>query len=382
MNILTVIGNGFDLSVGAETSYSAFFSSDYYKNKRERYRIWIDDVNRLNQGLGIWSRDGLEISCWDLVFCMELDKDKRLYGDVYWCDVEQVIHDTLTESSKESFSWREVFRVMHEFYTANDDRADLRKFFSGCSKEVIAMCWYLHEKYDEWQDSFSSLEVFYQKIHEELKEFEQAFGLYICEQTEKDTFQDNARDRLSLLLYDSVMTQANDEDIIYLDSFNYTQYSNSIAKSIRHLNGDYNHPIFGIEITEGEIKNFPEIQRFTKTARRLYQDVFYHSNEKERYPNNIEKAVVFGHSLNRMDYDYFVYLFNLLKFNTFDETKMGRIQFAYSIYDSTKAEDIKNSLVESVYSLLNYYEELVSGRNRNILINMLRWNNKIELKSI
>ena len=94
-------------------------------------------------------------------------------------------------------------------------------------------------------------------------------------------------------------------------------------------------------------------------------------------PVEIDGAVVFGHSLNRMDYDYFNYLFTVLRFNTFDVEKMGNIEFSYRVYDSDRAEEIRNHQADLIYDLLNYYEGYVSKTNQHILINLLRFSGKL-----
>ena len=76
----------------------------------------------------------------------------------------------------------------------------------------------------------------------------------------------------------------------------------------------------------------------------------------------IDRAVVFGHSLNEMDYDYFNYLFTLLKFHTLDIEKMGSIEFVNNIYDSSRMNEIRNRQAEKIYNLFDYYEDYVGGK--------------------
>ena len=85
-------------------------------------------------------------------------------------------------------------------------------------------------------------------------------------------------------------------------------------------------------------------------------------------------------SLNKMDYDYFNYLFTLLKFNTFDVEKMGSVEFVYRIYDPDRANEIRNNYADAIYDVLNYYEGYVSKTNQNILINLLRFSGKLTIR--
>ena len=81
-----------------------------------------------------------------------------------------------------------------------------------------------------------------------------------------------------------------------------------------------------------------------------------------------------------MDYDYFNYLFTMLRFNTFEIEKMGNIEFLFSIYDDAKKDKIRNDHAEAVYKLLNKYEDDVSKTNQHILINLLRFSGKLIIK--
>ena len=42
MKKILVIGNGFDLAIGAKTSYKAFFESEYYEEITKKVFKWID----------------------------------------------------------------------------------------------------------------------------------------------------------------------------------------------------------------------------------------------------------------------------------------------------------------------------------------------------
>ena len=116
--------------------------------------------------------------------------------------------------------------------------------------------------------------------------------------------------------------------------------------------------------------------------RRLQQDSHNISIPINVMPSTIDRAVVFGHSLNKMDYDYFNYLFTMLHFNTFEIDKMGSIEFVYTIYDPAKADEIRSKYADAIYDLFDYYEGYVSGTNRKILANLLRFSGKLKISDI
>ena len=380
INRLLVVGNGFDLQAGAKTSYKSFFDSEYYKEKRELAFSWMNEAIQYKHRLFPINYDSSLLNCWDMLFCMQSKNNSKFKNDISWCDVEQVIHDALVRDRPGDFTWQGVYQAMHQYYA--DSEYDLINIFSRHSEEIAIMCDMLIRLETEWPETvFQNTDAFYKKVLEQLKEFEMCFGLYIHEQTSTNSFQEKTEELVKRLLYNSVISDEVECDFLHTDSFNYSEYDH-YSMNFRHLNGDWLHPIFGIDLTEDERKQYPEAECFTKTSRRLFQDVFEESKGSNVEPYKIDTAIIFGHSLNRMDYDYFVYLFNLLRFNSFDERQMGEIQFVYSIYDPNQEKDIKNNIAQAVYSLLNYYEEYWRGKNQNTLINMLRWNNKIKIRKL
>lgn len=86
--------------------------------------------------------------------------------------------------------------------------------------------------------------------------------------------------------------------------------------------------------------------------------------------------------MNEMDYDYFYYIFTMLKFNTFNSQEMGIIEFLFDIYDSNKDEQIRDKHSEAVYTLLEQYENSISPNNQHVLINLLRFSGKLIIREI
>ena len=86
--------------------------------------------------------------------------------------------------------------------------------------------------------------------------------------------------------------------------------------------------------------------------------------------------------MEKMDYDYFNYLFTMLRFNTMDIEKMGSKVFVYKVYDQAKWDEIRNKQADSVYAILNDYEKHISGTNQHVLINLLRFSGKLKIKEL
>ena len=373
---LLVIGNGFDLTIGARTSYKSFFESDHYEETKKKAFEWINlgEIQMRNgSALSRVNMLDFDFNCWDLLFCMESKFEKGFNEKANWCDIESVIHDSLIDFSVNKISWKHVYELLHgHFYEKTREAGDppLPKDkigFEHANIKTKVMYYYLVNQ-GGMEEGSRNKSVFYEVLLDELKKFECSFGFYIRQETENDDYRYNAQFKAQQLV--------GTKEGLQIDSFNYSDFSAGKI-DIRHINGDCNDPIFGIDLTEEEEREYPEIRCFTKTSRRVRQDSHKMNRDSRWRPIVIDGAVVFGHSLNRMDYDYFNYLFTLLRFNTFDVEKMKSIEFAYKIYDSNKTDEIRNRQADLIYDLLNYYESYVSKTNQHILINLLRFSGKL-----
>lgn len=377
MSELLVLGNGFDLTLGAKTSYDDYFNSNYYseiKNKTFEFIFDIEDSVRYSSNSISFNICDINFNCWDLLFCLE-SKYNSAFQDlssIKWCDIEKVIHDSLVDSvSKENF-WDKVLSRLHRYTADHSRQIDYSNIYSTEQKiKVKAMCMYFISKDKSFYNSNTD---FYDNLLLELKDFEHRFGLYIERETkENDDYLYRAQSM--------VLRLANNHNSVLVDNFNYSDFSSGII-TIRHINGDVLDPIFGIEISNEESRNNHSINSFSKTSRRLHQDANYQNKDTKWNMPKIDKAIIYGHSLNLMDYDYFRYLFALLKFNTFEIEKMGSIEFVYKIYDRKKEKDIIKTYTDSVYALFNLYEENIRSTNRQDLINLLRFSGKLKITRI
>ncbi len=377
MSNLLVIGNGFDLSIGARTSYKCFFESQYYEQTRETIFQWIelwDRGERIPPNVNLVQYD---FNCWDFLFCLISKGHEKDLERIKWCDIEKVIYDSLINTDISSFSWEIVREIL-------DDNLNNRQYHAGdpigaqylrtktSDRSIRMMVDYLSLQ-ENWRESSVDKTAFYDALLNALKQFELSFGMYIRLTTSSDDYRDRACHQAEKLLDDSVDR--------WIDSFNYSSFRCNRTK-IRHINGDDDAPIFGVNLSLKEEADRPELMRFSKTSRRIHQDTEFDRRNKEWSAMRVENAVVFGHSLNQMDYDYFHYLFTMLQFHTFDLDKMGSIRFVYKLYDTGRSEEIKSRFADSVHELLSCYENNVSSNNSHVLINLLRFSNKLSIDKL
>lgn len=380
MSSLLVIGNGFDLNLGAKTSYKDFFESKTYSDTITKLEKWVNCFTIHNNAVDVFVGNmlGYDFTCWDLLFYLVSTKGplRRTTDSIRWCDVETVIHDSLVGDIREgefSFSWKQVDKLLFE--NPSSDPSDYYE-------QVVAS--YIDNHFEKGIN-------LHQVLLDELIRFEKKFGAYIKKATGTTEYQDDAEDLVKRL--------CDAPQNLYVDSFNYSAFR-FIAPTgltinfgdkdqvctknrvIRHINGNYSNPIFGIDLTEDEKRKHPQCIRFTKTSRRLQQDSHCLTQTIREWPESVNHAVVFGHSLNRMDYDYFNYLFTILHFNAFELDKMGSIEFVYSIYNPQKADEIRSNYADAIYNLIDYYEGHVNGMKQKVLANLLRFSGKLKIREL
>ena len=379
MDTLLVIGNGFDLSANAKSSYNSFFESDYYSKRKESAQKWVNNciyAARDSSRLEVVNMEEYICNCWDILFYMESIEGGWLYDwqKSDWCDIEQVIHDSLINTSRNKMSWSRVYEDLHRYYY--EKRGDLSTLIQRSHNNIernieIYMCCC------NWEEYSKNKNTFYRSLLEQLNGFEQFFGGYIQQETARTEYKEKAKSLMECLINEKIDNLSYNLNI---DSFNYSDFLSGEIP-IRHINGDYNNPIFGVELSEEE-KSISYNHIFTKTSRRLRQDSFCIQNGIGDGLNTIDKVIVFGHSLNKMDYDYYNYIFTMLQYNTFDIDKMGVIEFVFRVYDDRKQIDIRNNYTNKVYALLKHFEKHAGNINSNVLINMLRFSGKLKIYEI
>ncbi len=138
-------------------------------------------------------------------------------------------------------------------------------------------------------------------------------------------------------------------------TFNYDDYRlKNLCKNLVHINGDTSNPIFGIN-SDGVMSDDPTF-KFTKVSR---QKNLKNENDEEARKKPFQYLVVFGHSLDEADYDYFFSEFDRLKI--LEDYNSSKIVFAYNVYDQEKKFEINNEYRTNVSKLLKKY--IASRRN-------------------
>lgn len=358
-----VIGNGFDLYCKLETSYPNFFhvikkenerifnAIDDYKNglikRNENYKHNPDFCNppRPFYGFG----DGVidtENNIWNVLFIILRLSDYPVRNE--WSEIEKIMTSSLKDDyvSKEGFHDIPSFKYIYDtFDTILDDYHSGKKYDVNNTFILTA---FINQK--RRTQNFKDKEEFYSWVLSQLNEFELRFGKYIkkVHDDNQDIFVERSKTLINQLCDPSSLTS------IY--TFNYDDYRlKDICKNLVHINGDTSNPIFGIN-SEGVMSDDPSF-KFTKVSRQ--------KNLKNEIDEEVRKIpfrylVIFGHSLDEADYDYFFSEFDKLKI--LEHCNSLKIVFAYNVYDKEKKLEINNEYRTDVSKLLKKY--ITSRRNQ------------------
>ena len=365
--IKVVLGNGFDLFCGLETKYINFFKSE--KSKYEEISKWSQSFKDINVYIGgrsvNWKNFGpqysvnIDFNLWDIYFALAIGEK-----DYNWCDIETEMIKTFTDNGK--IKWSRVYNISKNRYN---------NFLNDDNLEYILAGYIINKNPD-----ISTNEKFYMFILEELKKFEKNFGKYVSEEYNKkyDNYLKNASLFFSTL-------KSFGEEVKSIETFNYT--NNSVMRTykssdylneIKHINGDFNNPIFGVDSSRIDVDK-PEVI-FTKVSRRLLNSTLDNCLIGTTFDESFNSLVIFGHSLCEHDYSYFFPIFDYLEIS--NVMKSSTIIFAYNIYDASKKEDIILDYIRKVTKMINHYENYIGNNKENRLIDSLTAQGRIKFFEI
>lgn len=392
---LLILGNGFDLHCGLQSSYKDFFQSTILDTIGERFSL----LHIKAKSLGFWEALLLE-------YC-------KTYGniDYNWCDIETIIKDTILSigNNNKGIAFNALENVKR-----NEDPNDVIKTINDpIEKFVYQKCMSIYYSFDRRKiysnnEAFSSLIDYFLK---ELHKFERKFCKYIKNQivnpyNEKEVNEQyivNAMNLLKTLTgftdlkYDSIhdIIEQQDEDDceeplpttnqpscqeIYILSkefnnlystnilsFNYTAlfdilqvnspclYNNVHGKLCTHPcaeNCTDCNIIFGIDDTVIQSQDDDSgLYKFSKTYRKmLNSDAGTHILPSK--DNQLIEIKFYGHSLNEADYSYFQSIFNY--YNLYENNNVSLIFYYSNGYEQT----------DKVYRLINTYGKTLSNKDQ------------------
>ena len=308
---LFILGNGFDLFMGLQTSYYMNF-------------LFMVDMKTYNENLKNERKsicnEGVKEHKIDLARLTSILKDNLFFQFLIsfpdakmWKDLENKIKDYV-----------DVVTDYLEFNKISEKYKEFIKMIDACIKNNIEykICLLNH-----------------------LKEFEHNFGNNFistrnhCAIHNKNEFENK--------IYNFFNFKNQN---VYVISFNYTTYLKCLFSEFNDTNffnihGTFKEPIFGI----GFYGEYSEKYNLFVKENRYDENKTIDKKYLNKLPNDINKIIIFGHSLSELDYSDFKNIFNKFKEKLF----YIDIEFRYFEYNDDKSERL--NIEKNSEKLLNEY---------------------------
>ena len=331
---LLVIGNGFDLNLGLESSFGHFYNSfctkenewDYVKIRSNIWRLllFFKYINHLSDGI--------------IKFEKEFPK---------WMDVEGFISEVLNNPNIIPFIEASIKDTIKHIQPSGQIYCSTRGDQLNEIKSYVQMR----------RDDFGCNNA-YRLLFEDLQLFENDFINYL----------ESKIDYQYIFKSSNLMSKlSGDYQNTYVISFNYTKLPDEL-KGINQVHGsiEENRIIIGVDRTSIEGSNINKL-RFSKSWRQLSGLL---NTSKLPSKSSVDEIIVFGHSLGSQDYSYFHSLFNFYDIYG-GNVKLTFLYADYHVNKKTKMPDIikneehKTDYTDAVYKLLNNYVEKSLGKNES-----------------
>lgn len=335
---LFILGNGFDLFMGLQTSYymSLLFEVDgksYNENLENEEKTVCNkevkknkiDIARLTSRL----KDNL---FFQFLISSSVVKDNIKM----WKDLENKIKDYVDvvtdylEFNKTSEKYKEFIKMIDDYIKKNNIEKNNIEY---------KICLLNH-----------------------LKKFEHYFGNnFISSRNKFASDKKNNKNEFEDKIY-NFFNLKNQE--VYVISFNYTTYLKCFISEFNDTNffnihGTSKEPIFGI----GFYGEYPEKYNLFIKENRYDENKTINKKYLNELPNDINKIIIFGHSLSELDYSDFKNIFNKFKERLF----YIDIEFRYFEYNNDKSERL--NIEKNSEKLLNEY---LKREHKGKLINDLK----------
>ncbi len=379
-----VFGNGFDLFCGLNTSYSDFFEWRFKNPPFLSDDIYEKDIDRKTINTLIDNFYFADMTFWDVLFYYEKHnkKQKKIITGNNWCDIEKFILDFFTKKEDVKSLFDIVYDSYINFSFTYEDKYDW----------VAKACIYMAYRYKP-NKNMTKID-FAAYLLEELKKFESVFGKYVKEEFNIKNSESHYNARMKIV-FDNIRQKW---EISNIDTFNYTCLEEKTYDNVRHVNGDDKMPIFGID--SKDISSKSPYYMFTKTYRRMMGN-FYEGDRNDCFlDRNFDSLIVFGHSLNEQDYNYFFPIFDymdltnvlskktiIIYYNIYLDKnvkeKITKCKYKYNESDRIAQEvRIKKNILNSLVGLIDSYEDFKTGRKEHRLVDALTSEGRIRFEMV
>ena len=356
---LLIIGNGFDLECGLNSTFGDFFSTarealtpTKFLHEGACYETWKNSVSNPN------------LTIWDLIL-----KGQRKGG---WCDIEAAILKQISDIDS-MFSNLTSIRDLISEEIANNGDYDHGEFQRFQISHDIYEYLSLHDNMTAISSKKNlSLFLLYElhRLESAFAEFlrKQAWGetLDECANAEKrveTSYETTAKTKLHILLSFALQSDDRRSDTCSILSFNYTGpfdiSSNKIGQRVAYTNihgicSEGEEIIFGID---GKETLVDEITRpFTKTYRLLSLGG---PKARDVVRSDTQCIKFYGHSLSGADYSYFQAVFDAVHLYSSDVS----LVFFYRCFDERDPLIHRSEMMDKVINLLTAYGTTLENKD-------------------
>ena len=364
---LIILGNGFDLQSGLESSFNQFFEV----SEKEIVEKWINgnlpikEVSLISLLLyNAYYRNDFSGTDWDMhPFIIKYNEKYHSFFKLNdnvneWMDVEQFLFSLVNSENLPT-----IIDCFQKTYKSINYRVN------GCVCNQDNVNIFFNRSLNG--KGYFSISSFFDFLTAELKLFENRFVNFLLNQiNEKNEYKNNSKIIISDLCGDDVGEILN---------FNYTHVDCPRGFEEINVHGSIDKTIImGIDAHEN-IKD--EAVPFTKSFRKMIE------NENRVILSGIyNEIIIYGHSLNKQDYSYFQSIFDYVNIYS-SKTKITLINSDNFITEEEYQNNKHNYRIEMakrLFDLIRTYGSTMNNKDngRNLLHKMLLEGRiKMELKN-
>ena len=343
-NIL-VLGNGFDLRLKLESSFSDFFKKEVLT---ERGKFPFATEHNL-----------LLYLCY-LRFLSDDDPSRRFFRPVYqenpkWMDIESFIQKIATDP-----------KMLENIYLAMSFRKTGSMPFERGDEYVLKIGEFLAKldlppaKYDKG--------TIKRLLEQNLSDFETRFSTYLLHTIGNRDEYAKKQGALFQSIISSVSGIVSSRDVEVIN-FNYTKNALDLYEEINVHGSVDSKVVIGYDSTKAPVKD-DDIFELSKDWRKIDVDFTGYA-----FAYGIDSIIVYGHSLGEQDYPLFFEMFD--KCHLLAEGSASKLVVCYSVWGDEKNplawKKSYDNLRMNAAKLLNAYERYLNpGIARNTIVTKLK----------
>lgn len=402
---LLILGNGFDLACGLDSTYNDFFDFIFRKGWTNNY--WYDIFETLSNDNSLTTNNWSDIETRILLELQNIEflYESKIFQIGNYLDrenqIEDEINDYFSNNSENIFLKptsiiKTTQTIMNRFenlppisIVQEELIKDLRTVeFDFCSflehqiriaeREKDTLFQLHNNRHKKYSEYFKKSILLVSYIIRQYNDVEQIYNLFnIINSIPNLSSFEELKNRIGNLQY----VQSKNKYTLDLPmqssilSFNYTNpFDNA---SIRNIHGDLEsrNIIFGIDYDK-LIGNFNHPPTIFSKSYRILKNVNLSGLE---ISSNLDFIKFYGHGLGKADYSYFQAIFDTVDLYHSNVTLI----FYWSAYDKHKETQIYNENVMKVVNLIEEYGKTFTNQDhgRNLLTK-LQLENRLKLEKI